>query len=164
MRRRVGMTARGGGFGFGVYLTTYEDWVPTSHQVEKAREIRGKGVQHCSHFEAIIVIPVQKFDYPLAAQRVEYIQQFGREYVAVVGFDVMLNFIGAGPRKPTEWASVRWLVFVFLVPLQLLDSSKYFFARYTGAFRLGMHSTVTARVASGMLDNWTFTSSQRLSL
>jgi len=132
----------------------------TSSQVGEAREIEGGDVRHCSHVEAIIVVLVQKLDYLLATQSLKVAQQFGREFVAVARFDVMLNFIGAGPLERAEWALAGWLVYVPSMPVELLDPSELCPA--TGMFHLGAHTTVT--VVSGILDSSMFSSSQRLSL
>lgn len=101
-------------------------------------------------------MPIQKFDYLLATQNLK----FPQEFVAVAGFDVMLNFTGAGPLVKAEWTLARWLVYVLLMPLVLLDPSELFLA--TGKFHLGAHTTFA--VVSGILDSWMFSSSQRPSL
>jgi hypothetical protein len=77
---------------------------------------------------------------------------------------VTLNFIGACPQESAELALARWLVYVLSMSLELLDPFKISLASCAGRFHfhLGAHTTVT--VVSGILDNWTFSSSQRLSL
>jgi hypothetical protein len=79
---------------------------------------------------------------------------------------VTLNFTGAGPLESAEWALAPWLVYVLLMPLQLLDPSELSLAtgEFHGRFHLGAHTTVT--VVSGILDSWVtvFSSSQGLSL
>jgi hypothetical protein len=52
--------------GRGAYLTL--------KQVGGAKEIEGSDVRHCSHLEAIIVVPIQKFDDLLAAQSLKIAQ------------------------------------------------------------------------------------------
>jgi hypothetical protein len=120
------------------------------------------------------VVPIQKFDYFLATQNPKFAQQFGREFVVVAGCDVILNFTGAGPQESAEWALVRWIVHIPLMPLELLDPVKVSLAScavrfllgggflFGSRFLLGAYTAIT--VVSGILDRWMFSSSQRLSL
>lgn len=146
-------------------LTTCDVEAPTSYQGRGERDVEGGGVRrHCSHFEAKVVVPTQKCDYFLAAQGVKVAQQFGREYVAVAGCDVILNFIGAGPQESAEWALARWPVYFLLMPLELLDPPKLFRAKCAGNFHLGKHTVPAPTVASGTSNCCMLSSSQRLRL
>lgn len=161
------MVAKRDGVGFVAYpLTTCDVGAPTLHQGRGEREVEGGGCvrRHRSHFEAKVVVPTQKCDYSLATQSVKVAQQFGREYVPVVGSDVLLDFTGAVPTESAEWALARrWPVYFLLMPLELLDPPKLFRAKYAGKFRLGAHTMpAVITVASKISDVCMLSSSQRL--
>jgi hypothetical protein len=137
-----------------------------SKQVGEAREIEGSDARHCSRVEAIIVVvpSIQKFDNLLATQCRKFAQQFGRKSVVVAGFDVSLDFAGAGPPKSAEWALALWIVFVLSMALELLGPFKPFLASCAGrpGFDLGAH-TMPITVVSGTLGSvMMFSGSQRL--
>lgn len=136
--------------------------LPHIKALGEARKIEGSDVRHWSHFLAIIVAPTQKFDYLLSTQSLKFAQQFGREFVAMLGFDVILNFTGAGPPVIAEWAFALWLVYVLSMALDLLGPCKHSLASFAGRFYLGAHTTVA--VVSGILGSRTFSGSQRLVL
>jgi hypothetical protein len=62
----------------------------------------------------------------------------------MVGDEVILDSIGSLPGEiTTEWTSAWWLVSVLLVPLELLDPSKFFIALRTNT-HLGVRASMSA--------------------
>lgn len=106
---------------------------------------------------------IYKHDYLPAAQRLDVSQYFGGEPVLVLGEDVSFNFIRTGPQEIAKWALTPWLVYVFQMSLELLESRKVFIAVHTGTLHSATRGSMFA-AAPGVLSSFMLCSPAALGL
>jgi hypothetical protein len=77
---------------------------------------------------------------------------FCREFTAVFGEEVSLDVTRTSPFETAEQAVSRWLVYVLLVPCELLGTPKAFVAIGTDSPHLAVHVTTAAVPPVGTLE------------
>ncbi len=82
-------------------------------------------------------------------------QVFGREFLAVFGEEMSLDVTRTSPLETAKHADSRLLVYVLLVPCELLGTPKAFVAIGTTDPHLAVHVTTAAVLPVGALNGYT---------
>jgi hypothetical protein len=97
-----------------------------------------------------LIIRIKESDHHPAAQSLDHNPVFGREVLAVFGEKVSLDVTRTSPLETAEQADSRLLVYVLLVPCELLGTPKAFVAIGTAKSHLAVHVTTAAVLPVGV--------------
>jgi hypothetical protein len=101
-----------------------------------------------------LIIRIEESDYHSAAQSLDRNQVFCREFTAVFGEEVSFDVTRTSPLEAAEQAVSRWLVYVLLVPCELLGTPEAFVAIGTDSLHLAVHVTTAAVPPVDALDSY----------
>jgi hypothetical protein len=101
-----------------------------------------------------LIICIEESDYHSAAQGLDRNPVFGREFLTVFGEEMSLDVTRTSPLETAKQAVSRSLVYVLLVPCELLGTPKAFVAIGTDSPHLAVHVTTAAVLPVGALDSY----------
>lgn len=99
-----------------------------------------------------LIVSIEEGDYHSAAQSVDRDQVFG--FLAMLGEEVSLNVTRTGPLETAEEAFPRSLVYVLLVPCELLGTPEALVAIGTDSPHIAVYVTTAAVLPVSALNSY----------